>query len=68
MNASTNEGLVRGVGSHDAVNGGGVDTSNVVLLNEGTELRVVADPLDNGNGEDPEKKENPMSQHPGLKH
>lgn len=45
--------MIRRVGSHDAVDGGGVGFSDVVFLDESTELSVVADSLDSGQGEDP---------------
>jgi hypothetical protein len=57
----TNEVKIRRVGSHDTVDSRGVGASNVVLLNETTELRVVADSLNDGDGEDSEKRENPVS-------
>jgi len=56
MNASTDEVMIRRVGGHDAVDGGGVGASNIVLLNESTELRVVANSLDSRDGEYPEAK------------
>ena len=62
MRVSTNEVTIRRVGGHYAVDGGGVGASNIVLLNEGTELSVVADSLDSRNGEYPERKENRISQ------
>ena len=66
MNFSAHKVRIRRVGSHDTINGGGVGTSNVILFNESAELRVIADPLDNGDGEEPEIKENLISQHPGF--
>jgi hypothetical protein len=56
VNFLTNEVKIRRVGSHDMVDSRGVGASNVVLLNETAELRVVADSLDDGDGEDSEKR------------
>jgi len=67
VNASTNEIRVHGVGGQNAVDSGGVGTPNVILLNEGTELRVVVDSLDNRDGKYPEKKENTISLCVGYK-
>ena len=58
--------MIRRVGGHNAVDSGGVGGSNIVLLNEGTELGVVADSLDSRDGEYPVRKENMISQQPGL--
>jgi len=64
-NVSTNEVRIRRVGGHDAVDSGGVDTSNVILPDESTELRVVPDSLDSRDGEYSERKENTISRPPG---
>ena len=56
MRVLTNKVTICRVGGHDAVDSGGVGASNVVLLNEGTELSVVADSLDSRDGEYPERK------------
>jgi hypothetical protein len=61
VNVSTDEVMICGVGSHDAIDSGRVDTSNKILLDESTELRVITNSLDHWNGEDPEKTEDPVS-------
>ena len=48
MNVLTNEVRIHRVGGHDAVDSRGVGASNIILLNERAELRVVIDSLDHG--------------------
>ena len=55
MNVSTSQVKIYKIGDHDAVTSRGVGTSDTMLLDGGTKLRVIVDSLDKGHGEESER-------------